>query len=141
MRLLVFFCEPVSEFTSLQPQLQNPPLEVKTFRHKLGLLLLLLVLLLYYMPTTAASFGTGAVFPCCHCLSRLFSTIQYWCTIILFKTAALLPKKKTRTAWKVWSGHYLQLSSRQNSFCYSQAVANFFLQAWGLGLFPKRNVT
>ena len=47
----------MSEFTRLQPQLQNPPIEVRTFRHKLGLLLLL-----YYMPTTAASFGTGAVF-------------------------------------------------------------------------------
>ena len=52
----------MSEFTRLQPQLQNPPIEVRTFWHKLGLLLLLLVLLLYYMPTTAASFGTGAVF-------------------------------------------------------------------------------
>ena len=47
----------MSEFTRLQPQPQNPFLEVRTFRHKLGLLLLL-----YYMPTTAASFGTGAVF-------------------------------------------------------------------------------
>ena len=52
----------MSEFTRLQPQLQNPPIEVRTFWHKLGLLLLLLELLLYYMPTTAASFGTGAVF-------------------------------------------------------------------------------